>query len=609
MEFEDRRRRSFRVQFWLLMEGLKDPLEDVEDESDDEAILLLPTSSAIATAREDMKMVWDAYFSTNALSSNQKYIRIVRDFVEGDPAADISAKDLRRVRRAVFAAQRDVLAEMEEEDFPDFSKSDLYFKALADLPDTLASAASPPYSSSLSPPVTPRPRAYSNPRTPPSRLPLFARSTSPPPPTSPPLSPPLFGTSKPLFGTSQPLALQRTETAPPQVTIQAVFDQPPTARLTGSDGGGIFDRPPSRAASVGSVDSMGLATAKRRLPPLSDSLDFLMSSPGEVSADRSPLFEDEGSGGETPLREAGVRLEDDDYVQVQTIEAIQEALNTILATDARGPTYRPSPSLSSSREFAGRREANAVDWRGDQVGRASPTGGVARRHSPTAARIPEEKRRGKRVFDDDEDMDDLEPEDLEPDFDPKSIRLAAPGDLQLPVEIARLAATLEKLRNQEAVVGALIRKAELTGVASELKILVKSRESLRREMRALEFQKAQFESQEHENKLVPGRTNVTISGTTVGQANGQSFQLYLVEVHQLAADGTFGSGWIVTRRYSEFALLQSSLKEKYLAARQLDLPSKRLVASYSEGFIEQRRAGLEKYLQVHTFVLAFLRRC
>ena len=56
MEFEDRRRRSFRVQFWLLIEGLKDPLEDVQDESDDEAILPLPTSSAIATAREDMKI-------------------------------------------------------------------------------------------------------------------------------------------------------------------------------------------------------------------------------------------------------------------------------------------------------------------------------------------------------------------------------------------------------------------------------------------------------------------------------------------------------------------------------------------------------------------------
>lgn len=593
MEFEDRRRRSFRVQFWLLIEGLKDPLEDVQDESDDEAILPLPTSSAIATAREDMKMVWDAYFSTNALSSNHKYIRIVREFVEGDRRADISAKNLRRVRRAVFAAQRDVLAEMEEEDFPDFSKSDLYFKALADLPDTPVSASSPPYSSSLSPTATPRPRAHSNPRTPPSRLPLFVRPVSPPPPTSPPLSPPLVGPS-------QPLTLQRTETAPPQVTFQAVFDQRPTARRAGSDGGVFFDRPPSRAASVGSFDSMGLATAKRRPTPLSDSLDFLMSSPGEVGTDRSPLFEDEGSGRETP---SGVRLEDDDYVQVQTIEAIQEALNTILATDARGPTHRPTPSLSSSQELIGRRES-PVDQRAKQVGRASPTGGGERKYSPTSTRVPEEKRRGKGVFDDDEDMDDLEPEDLEPDFDPKSIRLAAPGDLQLPVEISRLAATLEKLRNQEAVVGALIRKAELTGVASELKILVKSRESLRREMRALEFQKAQFESQEHENKLVPGRTNVTISGTTVGQANGQSFQLYLVEVHQLAADGTFGSGWIVTRRYSEFALLQANLKEKYQAARQLDLPGKRLVASYSEGFIEHRRAGLEKYLQVRRFLVA-----
>lgn len=89
-----------------------------------------------------------------------------------------------------------------------------------------------------------------------------------------------------------------------------------------------------------------------------------------------------------------------------------------------------------------------------------------------------------------------------------------------------------------------------------------------------------------------------MSGTTVGQAKGVSFQLYLVEVHQLARDGTFAAGWIVTRRYSEFATLQGKLRDKYPAARGVDLPGKSIVERYTETFIEQRKLGLERYLRV-----------
>jgi sorting nexin-25 len=597
MEFQDRRRRSLRVQFWLLVEGLKDPLEDTDSDAD--TALPQPAPSTIATTREDIKMIWNAHFSTNALNSNQKYIRTVKAFVEGDASALVTAQDLRRVRHAVFAAQRDVLAEMEEEDFPEFAKSDLYFKALADFPDLTPTDHAEAFA--LSSTLQPRPRALSHPHTPPPRPPppQIHRSASPPPlrASSPP----------PAFGIAKPRHLQRTDTAPPQVTLQAVFDQRPTACRTGSDNG-MFDRGPARKASIGSLDSGG--PGKRR-SVFSDSLEFLMSSPdaGQHDEFRSPLFDDEGSGTEAEGKEGGTTISEDVYVQVQTIEAIQEALNSILSTDARGASqaHRSTASLATMQEPTGRRPSVDLGMRRPPSKQPwSPVSGTPTGWASSGSSgkfLPEERRRGKGVFDDNEDMDDLEPEDVEPEFDPKSIRLAAPGDLQLPIEIARLAATIDKLRNQEAVVGALIRKAELTGIASELKILTKSRESLRREMRALTFQKSQFESQESENKLMPGRTSVIISGTTVGQADGQSFQLYLVEVHQLASDGTFGSGWIVTRRYSEFAILHANLREKYLAARQLDFPSKRLVASCNEGFIEQRKAGLEKYLQVRSAFL------
>lgn len=211
-------------------------------------------------------------------------------------------------------------------------------------------------------------------------------------------------------------------------------------------------------------------------------------------------------------------------------------------------------------------------------------------------------RKNKRVFEDDDvgDSDEEEMEDRDDidAFDLHSIRVAAPGDLNLSTEIAKLTARIDKLSSQEAVVNALMRKAELTGNQNELKILARSLDSLRRELRQTIFQKAQYEAQENENQIVPGRTQVTLPGTTVGQADGKQFVLYLIEVRQVGPDGSHVSGWIVTRRYSEFFALHAKLRDKFVAVRPLDLPGKRLVTSLTTSMVDQRRMALERYLQV-----------
>lgn len=57
MEFQERRGHSLRVQFWLLAEGLKAPLEDLDSEDEGTKSLPPPAPSVVATAREDAKMV------------------------------------------------------------------------------------------------------------------------------------------------------------------------------------------------------------------------------------------------------------------------------------------------------------------------------------------------------------------------------------------------------------------------------------------------------------------------------------------------------------------------------------------------------------------------
>lgn len=57
-------------------------------------------------------------------------------------------------------------------------------------------------------------------------------------------------------------------------------------------------------------------------------------------------------------------------------------------------------------------------------------------------------------------------------------------------------------------------------------------------------------------------------------------------------------GWVVARRYNEFFNMHNKLRERYVMVRNLDFPGKRLVTSLSGSFVDSRRIGLEKYLQV-----------
>ena len=254
------------------------------------------------------------------------------------------------------------------------------------------------------------------------------------------------------------------------------------------------------------------------------------------------------------------------------MEAIQAALTDIMALEQeQADTYR----------------------RREEIGRSS---------GPST--FPSERGKRRAVFDD--DQDDATEDDPEADDNdhpgalegPRSFELAGPGDLQLSYEIARLAEKITNLEAQDIILNTLIKKAELTGDTQELKLLGKSKSSMNRELRELKFQKLQYEQQESANRLFSDRTNVTILNSTVGDEDGKSVVRYLIEIQQLAPDGTHASGWVVARRYNEFFNLHNKLRERYALVRGLDFPGKRLVASLSGSFLDTRRIGLEKYMQV-----------
>ena len=287
-------------------------------------------------------------------------------------------------------------------------------------------------------------------------------------------------------------------------------------------------------------------------------IDVLMAPLSDTSSDisRAPLFNDPDDG--RPSIDESERM-----------EAIQAALTDIIAMEQHSGQVR------------GRAEDADSFLPSVQDGR-KPRGIFGDEEDPNA----------------DEDDDEDDTTESAHAAGQGSFQLAGPGDLQLSYEIARLGKKISKLEAHAAMLDTLIKKAELTGDTQELRLLRKAKASMTRELRELHFQRAQYQQQESANRLVPQRTKVSIVSSTVAEEEGKSVVRYLVEVQQLASDGTFSSGWVVARRYNEFLRMHNGLRDEYSVVRNLDFPGKRLVTSLSGSFVDTRRQALEKYMQV-----------
>ncbi|KAI5120851.1 hypothetical protein M0805_007038 [Coniferiporia weirii] len=330
---------------------------------------------------------------------------------------------------------------------------------------------------------------------------------------------------------------------------------------------------PAISRSRFSVESGQSATVPSPVPSRStsaqmpsSSLEFLMSSltdVGDSNSSRAPLFDEAEDG----------RLLSADAEEAQRMEAIQAAVTDIIASENRLNTKQTIGDLPSEESLL----SHAV--------------------ADNDTRSVSSKRQA--IFSDAyESTEDISGQVVEED-EPKqgSFELAAPGDLRLSDEITRLGDKIAHLQSQDVILDTLIRKAELTGDAQELRLLRKSKSALERELRQLTFQKTQYEQQDSASKLIPGKTKATIVNSTVGEEEGKQVVRYLIEVQHLGPVGTYASGWIVARRYSEFLFVHQRLKERYLTVKNLEFPGKHLVTALSTHLLDNRRVALEKYLQ------------
>ncbi|KAI0033978.1 PhoX domain-containing protein [Vararia minispora EC-137] len=301
-------------------------------------------------------------------------------------------------------------------------------------------------------------------------------------------------------------------------------------------------------------------------PPVSSSsIQSAKTAPTGLDLLMSPVSETELRGSRAPLFDDPDDASQDSYEKQSTVAAIQAALTDIIALDNQQSEHR-RPSQTPNNDLFG-----------------------------TLSDLPESSHsQARRTFSEDNaavDGDDGG-ESKRGEF-----HAAGPGDLQLSYEIARLSNKLSALQTQDAMLDTLIKKADLSGDTQELQLLRRSKSALTREMREIAFQRTQYEQQDVANRLIPERTRLSIVNSTQAEESGKAVVRYLVEVQQLAPDGTVATGWVVARRYNEFLSMHNKLRERFTMVRGLEFPRKQLVTSLSASFVDTRRAALEKYIQ------------
>ncbi|KAL8243781.1 hypothetical protein R6Q59_010039 [Mikania micrantha] len=530
MEFMDRRQRMSLVQFWIVVDGFRNPLED--DFGDDN---ITGFNTWTPTDRMDIAQMSETYISKPELKVPSESQENIRKFLVAGKGA--TQEEYRTARTAILTAQSAVLEELETSHFPQFKKSDLYYKFLASDEASAKglNASDEPESSAIAaltknmnaPSMT---RSSSQPSFRPKDLRRAALSSS---------------------DVKSLASVKFNETTRSSRRSHDITDRPPLF-----DDGSDTDPLAHSAVSVGSEPLFGEATESNRvIENMEAALTDIIASPTK------DLFGEEGSGLFGP------------------VDTIQPSVQTLKLQE---------PPRSST-------ETPRIDTVLTERARPSiATLGLVNTSSRIGVFTDND------LFPDEERFAEDEYADPEPEHDDVSdpdIHEAAPGDLGLTEAIKALSMDIERLVSQESIVDTLTRKAELTNNVAELRILGKSKSSLQREIRRKELQRQQYIVQESDNSLF-GRSDIRITSVMVGrEEDGREYAVYVIEVQRQAADQMPSAIWAISRRYSEFHDLHQRLRRRYPSTRNLEFPRRRMVMKLQKHFLHSRRVALEAYLQ------------
>jgi sorting nexin-25 len=545
MEYMDRQKLMPLVQFWIVVDGFRTPLED-DGPEDDSIPLNVP--SWTDSDRADIAQITEAYLQKPDFKISDSSLRSIKDFLGAGKTASPTQYFL--ARRAVLRAQSSTLDFMQERHFAGFKRSELFYKCIVSHEATKAHAAPPS-------PI------------PPSKLDTLHKPSMPPRASSAQLLKPT------------PLSRVSAKILPKRADLRR-------AAVSSTDLLGARNQSPG-------PDGLTRRSLDDATPLFDDDLD--------VDSDfmQSSIQSLDGAVGDE-------NHEPDDKV-VETMEAVLNNImeDKTDVSDLRqslfGDDPPESPNASVSSPFRDYPRSSVDYKRADLFGEKSADK-LDRPNIASLGLVNTASRIG--VFTDDDLFPDEEkfisdehedPEDEKRYDEEEDVHEAAPGDLGLAEAITALTSDIDRLSAQDAIVESLTRKAELTNNVAELRILKKSKASLQREIRRKELQRQQYVVQESDNSLY-GRSIIRIRSIMVGKEDdGREFAIYVIEVQRKAGEQMPAATWTITRRYSEFHDLHQRLRMRYPSVRNLDFPRRRMVMTFQPQFLQKRRAALENYLR------------
>ncbi|KAL0074151.1 PXA domain-containing protein [Phycomyces blakesleeanus] len=626
MEFMDRRGDMVKLQFWLIVEGFKN--YDTSDNS--------PQKRDEKTFFQDIKMVHEMYFadaSPHRLPISENLSRDLMDAIQRaqidliEENESVFSETVQEMGRRLYRIQQSIFWQIEKEHFLYFKRSDLYFKYLAtspnSAPDTLPERRSldestlyrrpsaadllassrPPLetiaSSSMERTSSARiaksdkwdhqesPKAESDTEGRGSRRSTMAHSGSDK------LKPPLS------YNRSRRHVRARSETSnrPSKflslgnvlLSANEWWRGEPTTSGEGSEQTSQYISP---TESIKSTESDGIDTDDDVNAP---KIDPAIQPPNKMERKklvRSDTVDAVEAELQSIIDGEGVMANDqDEYTQNKSISTLPRREGSIKITKPQS-FQRPSPlilygtrGIKSSMAMPVQNDYTLPSWKSsggtntisevehDQIGPLTPRGSIKSQEQ--------------------QEIHSSASSTKAPSGD--NVHLAPPGDLLLASKVKQISEDVKKLMQEEALVDALIRKSEARNEVESLRLLRKIKSACRQDIQQMKYQKSQYELQESENVLE--RTKVSITNSTIGSDIHGEFALYVIEIHQLGTEGNYTSGWIVTRRYSEFFTLHQKLKDHYAAVKMLDFPVKWPLLKLQRSFVETRRISLERYLR------------
>ncbi|KAL9126172.1 MAG: hypothetical protein Q9217_004734 [Psora testacea] len=533
MEFMDRRHRMTLVQFWIVVDGFRNPLED-------DLHCNHPFGGAQTrwtdSDRIDLAQINEAYLSKPELQVPEESREAVRRFLKA--GKDATMAQYVRARAAVLKAQSAAFVEMEETHFPDFQQSDLFYKFLA---SDDGSARVPIKASTRAvkqPSVASIPESLSKP-------PLLSRLLSGP--------------------DASALQLRRYAASSSDLNSSA------------KSSSGVFEGRRSLDIDTSAplfdddIEDERIAQSTHSLDNDSINSDSFESQEQMVNAMEAAL---------TDIMTNDVKGEDSKDSIFENPE--QSSLTAgIIDSSGRSGEYKRAETLALSEKDRDRPNLASL--------------GLVNTSSRIGVFSDNDLFGDEEKFLEDEQTDpELSAEEKPID---EEIHQAAPGDLGLAEAITALTADIDRLAAQDSVVDTLTRKAELTNNVAELRILRKSKASLQREIRRKELQRQQYIVQESDNSLYGRANVNIKSMMVGREDDGQEFALYVIEVQRKAGEHMSAASWAVARRYSEFHNLHQRLRSIYPAVRHLNFPRRRLVMKLQREFLHKRRVSLENYLR------------